>query len=86
MPHHKSCKKRLLTSIKRNERNRQNKAAMRTALKQFRAKAAAGASSEEKSQDLPALYSLLDVQVRKGVIPKQRASRLKSRLAALAAR
>jgi ribosomal protein S20 len=86
MPHHKSCKKRLITSKKRNERNRHNRATMRTAIKRFRSQAAAGASTEEKLQQLPELYRLLDVQARKGVIPKYRAARLKSRLAALAAK
>ncbi|MFO7652964.1 MAG: 30S ribosomal protein S20 [Candidatus Krumholzibacteriia bacterium] len=85
MPHHKSSKKRLLTSKKRNLRNRQNRATMRSALKKFRTEAA-GASPEQKLAELPALYSLVDVQARKGIIPKQRASRLKSRLAALAAK
>jgi small subunit ribosomal protein S20 len=82
MPHHKSCKKRLVTSKKRNERNRQNRSLMRTALKKFRA----NDSSEEKLAQLPEMYRLLDVQARKGVIPKKRASRLKSRLADLAAK
>jgi small subunit ribosomal protein S20 len=86
MPHHKSCKKRLITSKKRNERNRQNRATMRSALKRFRLQAAGGADAEAKLAELPALYSLLDSQARKGVIPKKRAARLKSRLAALAAR
>jgi len=86
MPQHKSCKKRLITSKKRNERNRQNRATARSALKSFRVKAAGGADAEAKLQELPELYRILDVQARKGVIPKKRASRLKSRLAALAAK
>ncbi len=80
MPHHKSCKKRLKTSLERRERNRQNRANMRTEVKSFRT----GSNGEERQAQLPLMYSLLDVQVRKGVMPKKRASRLKSRLAALA--
>lgn len=77
MPHHKSCKKRLKTSLERRERNRMNRTVMRSTLKTFRAETA-----EERKARLSEMYSLLDVQVRKGIIPKSRASRLKSRLAA----
>lgn len=77
MPHHKSCKKRLKTSLERRERNRMNRAAMRSSLKVYRTETTA----EERQAKLSEMYSLLDVQVRKGIIPKARASRLKSRLA-----
>ena len=83
MPDHKSCKKRLVTSAKRRERNRTNKAMMRGTLKEFRT-LATSADVATKTAELPGLYSLLDTQVRKGIIPRNRASRLKSRLAALA--
>ena len=79
MPHHKSAKKRLKTSQLRNERNRQNRAQMRGAIKSFRSLGTA----EEKAQALTGIYSMLDMQARKGVIHKNKASRLKSRLAAL---
>jgi small subunit ribosomal protein S20 len=85
LPHHKSCKKRLITSEVRRERNRQNKAGMRSSLRDFR-KLAAGADVATKKAALPGLYSLLDRQVHKGTIPRKRASRLKSRLAAIAAK
>lgn len=78
MPHHKSCKKRLKTSLERRERNRMNRAAMRGSLKVFRVES----TLEERQAKLSSMYSLLDVQVRKGIMPKARASRLKSRLAA----
>jgi ribosomal protein S20 len=64
--------------LERRERNRMNRAAMRSSLKTFRV----GTTAEERQAKLSAMYSLLDVQVRKGVIPKARASRMKSRLAA----
>ena len=82
MPHNKSCKKRLITSRKRRERNRDNKAAMRSALKQFRNTAA---GSDERQAGLTEMYSTMDMLARKGIIPRKRASRLKSRLAAFAA-
>ena len=80
MPHAKSCKKRLITSAKRNERNSQNRAAYRTAVKRFRA-TIADASPEDKIESANMMYSLIDIQARKGLMPKQRASRLKSRVA-----
>jgi ribosomal protein S20 len=83
LPHHKSCKKRLITSRKRRERNRDNKAAMRTVLKNYRALAD---GSDERKEQLPAMYSAMDVLARKGIIPRKRADRLKSRMAALAAK
>ncbi len=83
MPHHKSCKKRMITSARRRESNRRNRSAMRTAIKKFRALCA----TEEKSPEaLGRIYGVLDRQARKGVIPKKRASRLKSRMAALYAK
>ena len=83
MPHHKSCKKRLITSRKRRERNRDNKANMRSALKQYRNTAE---GSDERQDGLTAMYSTMDVLARKGIIPRKRAARMKSRLAALAAK
>ena len=83
MPYHKSCKKRLITSRKRRERNRQNKATMRSALKTYRS---LPEDSEERRTRLAEMYSHMDTLVRKGIIPRNRADRLKSRLAAFAAR
>jgi small subunit ribosomal protein S20 len=83
LPHHKSCKKRLITSAKRRDRNRVNKAAMRSVLKKHRA---LQPGSEERQGQLVDMYSRLDVMARKGIIPAKRASRLKSRLAAQAAK
>ncbi len=85
MPHHKSCKKRLITSQKRNERNSQNRAELRTAMKKFRA-SIGQYSDEEKSSALTNMYSLIDVHARKGLMPRTRAARLKSRFAAAAAK
>ncbi|MGD9548687.1 MAG: 30S ribosomal protein S20 [Candidatus Krumholzibacteriia bacterium] len=84
MPHNKSCKKRLITNAKRNERNRQNRAMMRTQVKAFRANIGS-AAEEDKAKSLSEMYSLIDTQARKGLMPKQRAARLKSRMAAAVA-
>ena len=83
MPHNKSCKKRLITSKKRNERNRQNRAMMRARIRAYRAEIG-GKNAEEKAADLTSMYSLIDTQARKGLMPKKRAARLKSRMAAAA--
>ena len=80
MPHHKSCKKRLITSQARNERNRENRAMMRTLVKDYR-KSIGEATVEDKAASLSKMYSLIDSQARKGLMPKRRAARLKSRMA-----
>ena len=83
MPHAKSCKKRLITSAKRRERNRVNKATMRSALKSYRS---LEDGSDERKEQLTDMYRRMDVLARKGIIPRKRADRMKSRLAALAAK
>lgn len=85
MPHTKSCKKRLITSRLRNERNRQNRAMMRSTVKTYRANIGE-MSTEDKSRSVSEMYSLIDTQARKGLMPKKRAARLKARLAAAAAK
>jgi len=81
LPHHKSAKKRVITNEKRRLRNRTNKAQLRGSVKAFRALATS--DKGQATAQLPAIYSTVDVQARKGVIPKRRASRMKSRLATL---
>jgi len=85
VPHAKSCKKRLITSQARNERNRKNRSSMRSAVKVYRNEIAKK-SAEDKAAALSEIYRLLDTQARKGVLPKKRAARLKSRMAAAAAK
>jgi small subunit ribosomal protein S20 len=76
MPQHKSCEKRIRASKKQNAYNRSVKSAVRTSTKKFRA--AEGEGLEEAYRDAS---SQLDRAARKGVIPKKRADRKKSRLA-----
>ena len=85
MPHDKSCKKRLITSKERNLRNRMNRTLMRSTIKEYR-NTIGNASAEDKAKNLSEMYSLIDTQARKGVIPKKRAARLKSRMAAAASK
>ena len=76
MPHHKSCKKRLLTSRKSRLYNRTYKAEMRNALRDFRALT----DSATVAEKLPGMISMLDRMSGKGIIKKETAGRLKSRL------
>jgi len=76
MPQHKSCEKRLKQDEKRNERNRAARSNLRTAVRKFRELDAA-----TKPSEYSAFQSLLDRAVTKGIISKNRAARLKSRMA-----
>jgi small subunit ribosomal protein S20 len=75
MPHHKSAVKRLRTAETSRRRNVAIKSVLRKQLKRQRAAGAEGAEL------LPETHATLDRAVRKGVIPKARAARLKSRTA-----
>ena len=85
MPHNKSCKKRLITAKKQNERNRQNRSMMRGKIKVYR-HTVEQMSAEDKAKAVTEMYSLIDSQARKGLMPKSRAARLKSRMALAAAK
>jgi len=85
VPHNRSCKKRLITSQARNERNRQNRAMMRSQIKVYRANIGE-ASTDDKAKSLSEMYSLIDTQARKGLMPRKRAARIKARMAAAAAK
>lgn len=75
MPQHKSCKKRLKTNARREARNRAARSTLRTHLRKFR---------ELAESDRPTAYanlqSVLDKAVNKGIVSRNRAARLKSRL------
>jgi small subunit ribosomal protein S20 len=79
MAHHPSAEKRNRQRIKRTDRNRTLKSAVRRAVKVARA------ALVDKSSDAAELVrkaaSALDRAASKGVIPVARAARLKARLA-----
>ncbi len=81
MPQHKSCWKRMRTSTRQRERNRAARSEVRNAIRTFRETAPAGQTGA-----LPATTSAIDNAVRLGVMKKETANRLKSRLAHAAAR
>ena len=75
MPQHKSAKKRIITNQKRQIRNRAAKSALRLTLRKYREM-----NAEDQKNAFTTLESNLDRAVQKGIIHKNKASRLKSRL------
>lgn len=75
MPQHKSNIKRLKQDVKRTARNRSARGNLRTAVRKYRE-----LDAEQRPQEYAGLQSLLDRAVKKGIISKNRAARLKSRL------
>jgi len=76
MPQHKSYDKTIKKDVKRTARNRAATSNLRTAVKKFRE-----LETGKRLADYAAFQSLLDRAVGKGIISKNRAARLKSRLA-----
>jgi small subunit ribosomal protein S20 len=81
MPNIKSAKKRMRQSARRRERNRSIKAALKTDIRKVR-EAVAGGKTAEGEAGLRVAVKSLDQAAAKGVIHRNKASRLKSRLAA----
>jgi small subunit ribosomal protein S20 len=77
MPHTRSAKKNLKQSIRRRERNRAVKAELRTGMKKVRA----ATTVEAGKQEFVATQTKLDRAAARGVIHKNKAARVKSRLA-----
>lgn len=78
-----TAQKRELQAEKRRLINKACRSEIKTAIRVAR-HASAQADKEAKFQAMKAAYSLLDKAVNKGVIKQNKASRLKSRLAASA--
>ena len=79
MPNIKSAKKRVQVSGVRNERNKADKSALKTALKKFEAAAAEGNRTEADGAYKVAVKKV-DQAVAKGVLHKNTASRKFGRL------
>ncbi len=77
MAHHLSAKKRIRQSEKRRLYNRYYAKTARTFIKRFRALD----NKEEAEKKLPEMYSMIDKLVRRGIIHKNKAGNLKSKLA-----
>ena len=79
MPNIKSAKKRVQVSGVRNERNKADKSALKTALKKFEAAAAEGNRTEAESAYKVAGKSV-DKAAAKGILHKNNAAHKKSAL------
>lgn len=79
MANHASAEKRNRQRIRRTERNRAAKSSLRTTVK--KARVALTSVPGEASAVVKGAANALDRAATKGVIPKKRAARLKSRLA-----
>ena len=81
MPHTKSTKKRVKTNEIRRQRNAAKSTRMRHELRDLRtATAAAEGSNPQLSEQLADVTRLLDRLATKGLIHRNKAARLKSRL------
>jgi small subunit ribosomal protein S20 len=72
----KSAEKRIKQTAKRQARNRSVRTRLRTAVKEFRQKAAS-----ERAERLPSAHAEIDRAWKQGAIHKNAAARYKSRLA-----
>jgi small subunit ribosomal protein S20 len=79
MPNHKSAKKRVRQTAKRNLINRAGRSNLRTTIKKLR-KAFTTGNVEESNTLLSPTVSTIDKAVNKGLIHKNTAARYKSRL------
>lgn len=79
MPNTKSAERRARVGARRHARNKSVKTRLRTLERKYRTLVTAG-KTEDASKALRDATSALDKAAKKGVIPKRRASRKKSRL------
>lgn len=77
MPNIKSAKKRVDTNLRNNARNKSNRSELHTALKKYDAAIAAGDASKAEEL-LSATNAILDENVTKGTIHKNKANRKKA--------
>jgi len=79
MPNSRSAKKRVKQDTKRRTLNREQRSELRTQVKKLRAAVAAG-DAEASRQELRRTVKALDQAAAKGLIHKNTAARVKSRL------
>lgn len=75
MPQHKSAKKRVKTNLKSQARNRAGRSTLRTRLKQV-----ADLKASDREAALQQHQSLLDRATNAGLVHRNKAARLKSRM------
>jgi small subunit ribosomal protein S20 len=81
MANHASAEKRNRQRIRRTERNRRIKGAVRTLLKKARATIAAAAQPVDSAAAVAAAIKAVDRAAAKGIVHPKMAARAKSRLA-----
>ena len=79
MPNIKSAKKRMRSSVKKTEVNTIIDSSMRTAIKKFEKEVKAG-NKEQASNNLNIAIQRIDKAMTAGLVHKNKAARLKSRL------
>ena len=79
MPNIKSAKKRMRSSVKKTEVNTIINSSMRTAIKKFEKEVTAG-NKEQASNNLNIAIQRIDKAMTAGLVHKNKAARLKSRL------
>ena len=79
MPNIKSAKKRMRSSVKKTDANTLVNSSMRTAIKKFEKEVKAG-NKEEASNNLNVALQRIDKAKNNGLVHKNKAARLKSRL------
>lgn len=79
MANHISAVKRMRQTRRRTARNRRNKGVLRAGLREIREVLAAG-NLDQVRQQMPAAFSRLDKAIHKGILHRNTAARLKSRL------
>ena len=77
MANHKSALKRIKTSEKKRLHNRYYARTMRSMIRKFRALT----EKKEANEQLPKVVSLIDKNAKRGIIHKNKAANLKSKLA-----
>ena len=79
MPNIKSAKKRMRSSVKKTDTNTLVNSSMRTAIKKFEKEVKAG-NKEAASNNLNIAIHRIDKAMSSGLVHKNKAARLKSRL------
>lgn len=80
MPRIKSAKKAMRQNIRRRKQNLKRKAELKAVIKEYK-KITAEKGREEAKKYLPQVYKKLDKSAKVNLIKKNKAARLKSRLA-----
>lgn len=79
MPIIKSAKKRVDVTKRNTLRNKSDRSELKTEVKKFNAVIAAG-NAEEAAKMLPATFAIIDANVTKNIIHKNRADDMKAKL------